>query len=286
MESDQALLSQLMSKLFATFKIRDLGEPNFFLDIETVKNNDGIILSQQQYMNDILTRAGMTNCKPLSTPISVSKVVPFNADLYDDPTQYRSLAGALQYLTVTRPDLSFAVNQLYQHMHAPTTSHWKQLKRVLMYVKGTIGYGLRIQRCASKEIHAFSDSDWAGCPKDRKSTNGFAVFLGNNLISWVCKKQRTVARSSTEAEYKALADCGLNCNTGQYNVLLDGCTIIIEVEIECALFNLDFLTNFSIISQSCTMLILRYDEDHPALFLPRLNELYNSIIGLPAGPFQ
>ncbi|XP_019173223.1 PREDICTED: uncharacterized protein LOC109168693 [Ipomoea nil] len=110
-----------------------------------------------------------------------------DATLYDDPTQYKCLAGALQYLTVTLPDLSFSVNQLCQHMRAPTVSHWEQLKRVL------------------RKIHAFSDSDWASCPKDRKSTSGFAVFLGSNIVSWSVKKQRTVARYSTEAEYKALA---------------------------------------------------------------------------------
>ncbi|XP_019158520.1 PREDICTED: uncharacterized protein LOC109155290 [Ipomoea nil] len=109
-------------------------------------------------------------------------------DLYDDATQYRSLAGALQYLTVTRPDLSFAVNQVYQHMHALTVSHWEQLKRVLRYVKGTITYGLRIRKSVSRELHAFSDSDWASCPEDRKSTSGYTIFLGSNLVSWVCKK--------------------------------------------------------------------------------------------------
>ncbi|XP_031101872.1 uncharacterized protein LOC116005775 [Ipomoea triloba] len=152
--------------------------------------------SQQRYMLDILKRAGMSDCKPLSTPISVSRPVPVQADPYDDPTRYRSIVGALQYLIVTRPDLSFAVNQLCQHMHAPTDHHWEQLKRVLRYVKGTLSYGLHIQPSNSRELHAFSDSNWAGCPEDRKSTSGFAV----------CKKQRTVARSSTEAEYKVLAD--------------------------------------------------------------------------------
>ncbi|XP_019155017.1 PREDICTED: uncharacterized protein LOC109151872 [Ipomoea nil] len=120
-----------------------------------------------------------------------------------------SLAGALQYLTITRPDLSFVVNQLCQHMHVPTIAHWEQLKRVLRYVKGTVNFGLRFKQSSSREIHVFSDSDWADCPEDRKSTSGFAVFLGSNLISWVCKKQRTVARFSTESEYKALVDvCG------------------------------------------------------------------------------
>jgi len=83
---------------------------------------------------------------------------------------------------------------------------WELLKRVLRYVKGTLTYGLRVNQSVSRELHAFSDSDWDGCLEDRKSTSGYAMFLGTNLVSWVCKKQRTVARSSTEAEYKALAD--------------------------------------------------------------------------------
>ncbi|XP_019168386.1 PREDICTED: uncharacterized protein LOC109164087 [Ipomoea nil] len=110
-------------------------------------------------MNDILKRAGMGECKELYTPISTSKLVIIDTDLYDDPTQYKSLAGALQYLTITRPDLSFAVNQLCQHMHAPTVSHWEQLKRVLRYVKGTVYFSLRVRKSSSREIHAFSDSD-------------------------------------------------------------------------------------------------------------------------------
>ncbi|XP_019189582.1 PREDICTED: uncharacterized protein LOC109183985 [Ipomoea nil] len=184
MGSDTNLVLQLVSKLSTSFKIRDLGKPGFFLGIEATNYNDGILLCQQRYMHDILKRAGMTDCKSLSTPIAMSKSIPIDATPYDDPTQYRSLAGALQYLTITRPDLSFVVNQLCQHMHAPTATHWEQLKRVLRYVKGTVNFGLRVKKSSSREIHALSDSDWVGCPKDRKSTSGFAVFLRSNLVSW------------------------------------------------------------------------------------------------------
>ncbi|XP_019163485.1 PREDICTED: uncharacterized protein LOC109159829 [Ipomoea nil] len=183
-----------------------MGAPSFFLGIETVSKDGGLFLSQQRYMRDILSRAGMVDCKPLATPVPVSRPSSDSVVPYADPTQYRSLAGALQYLTVTRPDLSFTVNRVYQHMHSPTTEHWAMLKRVLRYVKGTLHFGLFIRPSSSVAVHAFSDSDWAGDPADRKSTSGFAVFLGGNLISWSCRKQRTVARSSTEAEYKALAD--------------------------------------------------------------------------------
>ncbi|XP_019150664.1 PREDICTED: uncharacterized protein LOC109147514 [Ipomoea nil] len=155
---------------------------------------------------DILKRVGMVDCTPVVTSVSSAKITDEVDVPYADPTQYRSLAGALQYLTVTRPDLSYAVNLLCQHMYAPTTTDWVSLKRVLRYVKGTLNLGLRISRSTSMDIHAYFDSDCAGDPNNRKSTSGFAVFLDSNLISWLCRKQRTVARSSTEAEYKGLAD--------------------------------------------------------------------------------
>jgi hypothetical protein len=116
------------------------------------------------------------------------------------------VVGALQYLTLTRPDISFAVNKVCQYLHAPTTVHWSAVKRILRYVSGTIKLGLKIKRSNSTLVSAFSDADWVGCVDDRRSTGGFAVFLGNNLISWMAKKQAIVSRSSTEAEYKALAN--------------------------------------------------------------------------------
>ncbi|XP_019184185.1 PREDICTED: uncharacterized protein LOC109179071 [Ipomoea nil] len=123
MGNDQGFISSLLTALSSAFKIRDLGELGFFLGIETIKCKDEIFLSQQRYMTDILKRAGMTYCKPLATHMSAYKPTISNANLYDDATRYRSLAGALQYLTVSRLDLSFALNQLCQHMHAPTVSH-------------------------------------------------------------------------------------------------------------------------------------------------------------------
>jgi len=125
MGNDHKLVDDLLTKLSTAFKIRDLGEPGFFLGIEMVKRGNAIVLSQQRYMTDILKHAGMAECKPLATHVSTTKMSSsiFNADLYDDPTKFRSLVGALQYLMVTCRDLSFAMDQLCQHMHAPTILH-------------------------------------------------------------------------------------------------------------------------------------------------------------------
>jgi hypothetical protein len=117
-----------------------------------------------------------------------------------------SIVGALQYLTLTRPDIAFPVNKVRQFLHAPTTEHWIAVKRILRYIKSCTNIGLRICRSSSTLVSVYSDADWACSVDDRRSTGGFAIFLGNNLISWNAKKQLTVSRSSTEVEYKALTN--------------------------------------------------------------------------------
>jgi histone deacetylase 1/2 len=124
----------------------------------------------------------------------------------EDITKYKSVVGALQYLTMTRPDISYSVNKVCQYLHAPTSVHWMAVKRIIRYLKHTMHLGMNIRRSQSLLVSAFSDADWAGCPDDRCSTGGFAVFFGPNLVSWSARKQATVSRSSTEAEYKSLAN--------------------------------------------------------------------------------
>ncbi|XP_031103191.1 uncharacterized protein LOC116006835 [Ipomoea triloba] len=145
--NDALLLDKLLARLSGTFKIRDLGAPGFFLGIETVSDSQGLILSQRRYMNDILSRAVMLECKALATLAATTQPVTPTDEVFDNLTQYRRIVGALQYLTITRPDLSYAVNRLCQFMHSPTAEHWCLLKRVLRYVKGTQLYGLRLHSC-------------------------------------------------------------------------------------------------------------------------------------------
>ncbi|KAG9444818.1 hypothetical protein H6P81_016158 [Aristolochia fimbriata] len=144
--------------------------------------------------------------KPLSTPIVTgSKLSKYDGTPLPDPSVYRSTVGALQYLTLTQPDIQYAVNQACQFQQNPTDTHWSAVKHILRYLKGTLSYGLVIHPSSDLGVDVYSDADWGGCPDDRRSVTGFCIFLGGSLISWSSKKQPTVARSSAEAEYRALA---------------------------------------------------------------------------------
>jgi len=147
----------------------------------------------------------MADAKPARTPCSSgSKLSRFDGEVLHDYSAYRSLVGALQYCTLTRPDIAYSVNQLCQHLHHPTSTHWTAAKRVLRFLKDTSHHGITYSK-STLQLNAFCGSDWAGSPDDRRSTSGFAVFLGDNLLSWSAKKQHVVSRSSTEAEYRSLA---------------------------------------------------------------------------------
>lgn len=118
---------------------------------------------------------------------------------FDDPSLYRSTVGSLQYLTLTRPETIFAVNQVYQFMHRPTNIHWATVKRILRYLNGTVNHGLLLRPSSVPSLLGYSNADWADNPDDRRLVSGFIIFLGFNPISWSSKKQRTVARSSTKS---------------------------------------------------------------------------------------
>ncbi|CAH9128587.1 unnamed protein product [Cuscuta epithymum] len=159
-----------------------------------------------KYACDILERFDMIDSKPVSTPLAAGDSLVSSGPSYYDPTLYRSIIGALQYLTITRPDLSFAVNLVSQFLQSPTEAHFHAVKRILRYVKGTVHYGLSFDRRPDQSILAYSDADWARCVETRRSTYGYSIFLGGNLVSWSAKKQPSVSRSSCESEYRALTN--------------------------------------------------------------------------------
>ncbi|GKV50619.1 hypothetical protein SLEP1_g57319 [Rubroshorea leprosula] len=205
--STTVLLHDIISLLKREFLMTDLGQLNYFLGISVSFNSDGLFLSQSKYTHELLERSGMLDYKPVVTPMAPkAKLFSTDSPAYSDPAFYRSIVGALQYLTFTRPDIAFAVGQVCQHMHAPTHNHFTVVKRILRYLKGTLNYGLQLFRNSSLSLHMFTDADWAGCVDTRRSISGYCLFLGNSLISWSSKKQNTIARSNAEAEYRAIAN--------------------------------------------------------------------------------
>ncbi|GKB12366.1 ribonuclease H-like domain-containing protein [Tanacetum coccineum] len=176
--SSTALLQQLIDSLHREFDMTDLGALNYFLGIFVVRH---------------------------STVDTESKLGPDGVPV-QDPTMYRSLAGGLQYLTFTRPDLSYAVQQICLYMHDPREPHLAALKCILRYVQGTLDLGLHLYASSTTSLVSYTDADWAGCPSTRRSTSGYCVFLGDNLLSWSAKRQHTLSRSSAEVEYRGVAN--------------------------------------------------------------------------------
>ncbi|XP_071693849.1 uncharacterized mitochondrial protein AtMg00810-like [Rutidosis leptorrhynchoides] len=184
-----------------------LGLLSSFLRNSVTRNSKGLFLDQQVYARDIIERADLVHCNPVSTPIdTLGKQSALMDKPYSKPTHYRSLAGALQYLTFTHPDISYAVQQVCLHMHSPHEAHMLALNRIIRYIKGTLPLGLHISKNASSSLISYTDADWAGCPDTRRSTSGYCVYLGHNLISWSSKRQAIVSRSSAKAEYRGVAN--------------------------------------------------------------------------------
>jgi histone deacetylase 1/2 len=160
--SSQAATDALLRDLSKVFALEDLGALHYFLGIEVSKVQNGIVLSQAKYAQDVLKRVGMTDCTGVPTPLSSSEKITAQEGVLlgpEDSTKYRSMVGALQYLTLTRPDISYAVNIVCQYLHAPTTIHWTAAKRILRYVRHTINSGLTFMRSSSTLVSAFSDAD-------------------------------------------------------------------------------------------------------------------------------
>ena len=198
-------VQKVINALAAEFEIKDLGNLQFFLGIQITLVSHGLFLSQSQYIHELLVKTDMLESKPCDTPcLPYQRMLKDDGVPFDNLTLYRSVVGALQYLTFTRPDIAFSVHQVCQFMQRPMVSHFVAVKRILRYLKGTAAYGINFKH-GSLDLHAFSDADWAGDPNDRRSTTGLVVFLGSNPIVWSSKKQLTVSRSSTEAEYRALS---------------------------------------------------------------------------------
>ncbi|KAL5569251.1 hypothetical protein UlMin_025826 [Ulmus minor] len=213
------IIDSLKCFLHSQFKLKDLGSLKYFLGLEIAKSAKGIVLSQRHYTLQLLEDTGYLACKPASVPMDPKvQLSAVTGDLLTDISQYRRLIGRLLYLTLSRPDITFAVHKLSQFMAQPRLPHLKAVHHLLRYLKSNPGQGLFFSSSSSLQLRAFSDaassslklkafsdSDWGSCLDTRRSVTGFCIFIGDSLVSWKAKKQTTVSRSSAEAEYRALA---------------------------------------------------------------------------------
>ncbi|KAK6158321.1 hypothetical protein DH2020_005635 [Rehmannia glutinosa] len=203
-------IEAIKAHLDAPFTIKDLGQLKYILGIEIARNKQGITLCQRKNALDLLIDSG---------------------DPLPDPSIYRRLVGRLLYLTITRPDLSYSIQTLSQFMSNPTSTHLTAAHRVLRYIKSTPGKGLFYSANSPLQLTGFCDEDWARCKETRRSINGFAIFLGDSLVSWKAKKQPTISRSSTEAEYREVSS--ISCEVQWLIYLLHDIERTKHIQLDC-----------------------------------------------------
>ncbi|KAH9659734.1 protein kinase domain-containing protein [Citrus sinensis] len=208
--NDAAEVSRIKDFLAQKFYIKALGKLKYFLGTEVARSSRGIFLSQRKYALDILKDDGLLAGRVSHFPIEQQlRLSSTDGNLLSNPSSYRRLIGWLIYLTVTRPDIVFAVHVLSRFMHEPQTTHMDAAIRVLRYLKGSPGKGILLSSTSDLHIRGYCDADWGSCPTTRRSVTGYCTFLGDSPISWKTKKQNVVSRSTAEVEYRSLAD--LSC---------------------------------------------------------------------------
>ena len=234
--TDLDVISDLKRTMKKYFEITDLGEAALYVGIQITRhrNQHTITLSQSRYVKTVIDRFGMTNCNPVSTPLDANVVLApaeSNSDLVSD-VPYQALIGSLMYAAVgTRPDIAFAVQALSQFNASHTAAHWTAARHVLRYLKRTCDFGITFGKTPELILSGFSDADWGQNKVDRRSVSGYTFLLGGGIVSWSSKKQSTVALSTMEAEYVALAHATkeaiwFRSLLGELGLLPDGPTLL------------------------------------------------------------
>ncbi|KAM1936926.1 hypothetical protein ACFX15_014142 [Malus domestica] len=200
--NNEAMFREFKQSMFSEFEMTDNGLMSYFLGIEVKQESDGIYISQQKYMRDILEKFNMDKCNDVNTPVAIGlKLSKEGEGEFVNSTMYKSLVRSLRYLTITRPNIVYGIGLMSWYMETPKESHWLAAKRILRYIRGTLNYGLFYNFGEDAKLFGYSDSDWGGDQDERKSTTGYVFFLGSTVFSWTSKKQSIIALSSCEAEY-------------------------------------------------------------------------------------
>ncbi|GJY75492.1 retrovirus-related pol polyprotein from transposon TNT 1-94 [Tanacetum coccineum] len=206
--STPELCDQFAKIICSKFKMSMMGKISFFLGLQIFQNPRGIFINQSKYALESLKKYGFDSCDPVDTPmVEKSKLDEDKGGKAVDPSHYRGMIGTLLYLTASRPDLQFAICMCARYQALPTEKHLNAVKRIFRYLKGTVNRGLWYPKDSSIALTAFADADHAGCQDTRRSTSGSMQFLGDRLVSWSSKRQKSAAISSTEAEYIAMSGC-------------------------------------------------------------------------------
>ncbi|GJT28136.1 retrovirus-related pol polyprotein from transposon TNT 1-94 [Tanacetum coccineum] len=202
-------LCDLFAKIMCSkFKMSMMGKISFFLGLQISQSPRGIFINQSKYALESLKKYGFESCDPVDTPmVEKSKLDEDKEWKAVDPSHYRGMIGTLLYLTASRPDLQFAICMCARYQARPTEKHLNAVKRIFRYLKGTVHRGLWYPKDSSIALTAFADADHAGCQDTRHSTSGSIQLLGDRLVSWSSKRQKSAAISSMEAEYIALSGC-------------------------------------------------------------------------------
>jgi hypothetical protein len=206
--SSNSLVAWLEEDISREFEMSMMGELQFFLELPIKQSKKGTFVHQAKYTKDIVRNFKMEDSKAMTTLMSTTTAIDADEEGERvDQKEYRSLIGSLLYLTATRPDIQFSVCLCARFQASPRTLHRKAVKRIFRYLRHTPDFGLWYSASSSLALHGFSDADFVRCRLDRKSTSGTCQFLGSSLVSWSSRKQSSVAQSTTEAEYVAVASC-------------------------------------------------------------------------------
>jgi len=206
--TNDSLCKEFSNHMQNEFEMSMMGELNFFLGLQIKQTKNGIFLSQAKYYKELLKRFGMENAKQMPTPMSTACYLDKDeAGQSVDIKKYRDMIRSLIYLSASRLDIMFSVCMCARYQANPKECHLSAFKRIMRYLLGTINLGLWYPKNSSYNIVGYSDSDFAGCKTDRKSTSGTSHLIGSTLVSWHSKKQNGVALSNVEAEYISTGSC-------------------------------------------------------------------------------